>query len=106
MSVNSKGIGIKILASSVDIDGATINADGDGLHLYITSKGKAVGMMILALTVNNADVTSKTAAALHVDSKADIGDPIELNNSTLTGPTAIKTVDGALLDRKGYQYNA
>ncbi|ENG5596342.1 autotransporter-associated beta strand repeat-containing protein, partial [Salmonella enterica subsp. enterica serovar Bareilly] len=89
MSVNSKGIGIKILASSVDIDGATINTDGDGI--FITSKGKSSWYDDTnALTVNNADVTSKTAAALHVDSKTNINDPIELNNSTLTGPTAIK----------------
>ncbi|EIR7336257.1 fibronectin-binding autotransporter adhesin ShdA [Salmonella enterica subsp. enterica serovar London] len=89
MSVNSKGIGIKILASSVYIDGATINADGDGI--FITSKGKSSWYDDTnALTVNNADVTSKTAAALHVDSKTNINDPIELNNSTLTGPTAIK----------------
>ncbi|EDP2139629.1 fibronectin-binding autotransporter adhesin ShdA [Salmonella enterica subsp. enterica serovar Newport] len=89
MSVNSKGIGIKILASSVDIDGATINADGDGI--FITSKGKSSWYDDTnALTVNNADVTSKTAAALHVDSKTNINDPIELNNSTFTGPTAIK----------------
>ncbi|EMY5129430.1 fibronectin-binding autotransporter adhesin ShdA [Salmonella enterica] len=89
MSVNSKGIGIKILASSVDIDGATINADGDGI--FITSKGKSSWYDDTnALTVNNADVTSKTAAALHVDSKTNINDPIELNNSTLTGSTAIK----------------
>ncbi|EGJ2211983.1 fibronectin-binding autotransporter adhesin ShdA [Salmonella enterica] len=89
MSVNSKGIGIKILASSVDIDGATINADGDGI--FITSKGKSSWYDDTnALTVNNADVTSKTAAVLHVDSKTNINDPIELNNSTLTGPTAIK----------------
>ncbi|EHZ4863011.1 fibronectin-binding autotransporter adhesin ShdA [Salmonella enterica subsp. enterica serovar Lome] len=89
MSVNSKGIGIKILASSVDIDGATINADGDGI--FITSKGKSSWYDDTnALTVNNADVTSKTAAALHVDSNTNINDPIELNNSTLTGPTAIK----------------
>ncbi|EBU8905195.1 fibronectin-binding autotransporter adhesin ShdA [Salmonella enterica subsp. enterica] len=89
MSVNSKGIGIKILASSVDIDGTTINADGDGI--FITSKGKSSWYDDTnALTVNNADVTSKTAAALHVDSKTNINDPIELNNSTLTGPTAIK----------------
>ncbi|EIR3588044.1 fibronectin-binding autotransporter adhesin ShdA [Salmonella enterica] len=89
MSVNSKGIGIKILASSVDIDGATINADVDGI--FITSKGKSSWYDDTnALTVNNADVTSKTAAALHVDSKTNINDPIELNNSTLTGPTAIK----------------
>ncbi|EOM1523646.1 fibronectin-binding autotransporter adhesin ShdA [Salmonella enterica subsp. enterica serovar Bareilly] len=89
MSVNSKGIGIKILASSMDIDGATINTDGDGI--FITSKGKSSWYDDTnALTVNNADVTSKTAAALHVDSKTNINDPIELNNSTLTGPTAIK----------------
>ncbi|ECS5738316.1 fibronectin-binding autotransporter adhesin ShdA [Salmonella enterica subsp. enterica serovar Lika] len=89
MSVNSKGVGVKGIASSVDIDGATINADGDGI--FITSKGKSSWYDDTnALTVNNADVTSKTAAALHVDSKTNINDPIELNNSTLTGPTAIK----------------
>ncbi|EBP1711895.1 fibronectin-binding autotransporter adhesin ShdA [Salmonella enterica] len=89
MSVNSKGVGVKGIASSVDIDGATINADGDGI--FITSKGKSSWYDDTnALTVKNADVTSKTAAALHVDSKTNINDPIELNNSTLTGPTAIK----------------
>ncbi|ECC3678486.1 fibronectin-binding autotransporter adhesin ShdA [Salmonella enterica subsp. enterica] len=89
MSVNSKGVGVKGIASSVDIDGATINADGDGI--FITSKGKSSWYDDTnALTVKNADVTSKTAAALHVDSKTNINDPIELNNSTLTGSTAIK----------------
>ncbi|EAM5322220.1 fibronectin-binding autotransporter adhesin ShdA [Salmonella enterica] len=89
MSVNSKGVGVKGIASSVEINGATITADDDGI--LMTSQGKSSWYDDTnALTVNNADVTSKTAAALHVDSKTNINDPIELNNSTLTGPTAIK----------------
>ncbi|EHF0310633.1 autotransporter outer membrane beta-barrel domain-containing protein [Salmonella enterica] len=89
MSVNSKGVGVKGIASSVEINGATITADDDSI--LMTSQGKSSWYDDTnALTVNNADVTSKTAAALHVDSKTNINDPIELNNSTLTGPTAIK----------------
>ncbi|MDJ5245729.1 fibronectin-binding autotransporter adhesin ShdA [Salmonella enterica] len=89
MSVNSKGVGVKGIASSVEINGATITADNDGI--LMTSQGKSSWYDDTnALTVKNADVTSKTAAALHVDSKTNINDPIELNNSTLTGPTAIK----------------
>ncbi|EEO9897170.1 fibronectin-binding autotransporter adhesin ShdA [Salmonella enterica] len=89
MIVNSKGVGVKGIASSVEIDGATITADDDGI--LMTSQGKSSWYDDAnALTVNNADVNSKTAAALHVDSKTNINDPIELNNSTLTGPTAIK----------------
>ncbi|EKR0125935.1 fibronectin-binding autotransporter adhesin ShdA [Salmonella enterica] len=89
MSVNSKGVGVKGIASGVEINGATITADNDGI--LMTSQGKSSWYDDTnALTVNNADVTSKTAAALHVDSKTNINDPIELNNSTLTGPTAIK----------------
>ncbi|MEX8821963.1 autotransporter-associated beta strand repeat-containing protein, partial [Salmonella enterica] len=89
MSVNSKGVGVKGIASSVEINGATITADDDGI--LMTSQGKSSWYDDTnALTVNNADVTSKNAAALHVDSKTNINDPIELNNSTLTGPTAIK----------------
>ncbi|HFJ3326830.1 TPA: fibronectin-binding autotransporter adhesin ShdA [Salmonella enterica] len=89
MSVNSKGVGVKGIASSVEINGATITADDDGILMI--SQGKSSWYDDTnALTVNNADVTSKTAAALHVDSKTNINDPIELNNSTLTGPTAIK----------------
>ncbi|MDX8916472.1 fibronectin-binding autotransporter adhesin ShdA [Salmonella enterica] len=89
MSVISKGVGVKGIASSVEINGATITADDDGI--LMTSQGKSSWYDDTnALTVNNADVTSKNAAALHVDSKTNINDPIELNNSTLTGPTAIK----------------
>ncbi|EOX8504412.1 fibronectin-binding autotransporter adhesin ShdA [Salmonella enterica] len=89
MIVNSKGVGVKGIASSVEIVGATITADDDGI--LMTSQGKSSWYDDAnALTVNNADVNSKTAAALHVDSKTNINDPIELNNSTLTGPTAIK----------------
>ncbi|EED3355032.1 fibronectin-binding autotransporter adhesin ShdA [Salmonella enterica subsp. enterica] len=88
MIVNSKGIGVKGIASSVEIDGATITADDDGI--LMTSQGKSGWYDDTnALTVNNANVASQTAA-LHVDSKTNINDPIELTNSTLTGPTAIK----------------
>lgn len=88
MIVNSKGVGVKGIASSVEIDGATITADDDGI--LMTSQGKSGWYDDTnALTVNNANVASQTAA-LHVDSKTNINDPIELTNSTLTGPTAIK----------------
>ncbi|EED2875333.1 fibronectin-binding autotransporter adhesin ShdA [Salmonella enterica subsp. enterica] len=88
MIVNSKGVGVKGITSSVEIDGATITADDDGI--LMTSQGKSGWYDDTnALTVNNANVASQTAA-LHVDSKTNINDPIELTNSTLTGPTAIK----------------
>ncbi|HFG7811113.1 TPA: fibronectin-binding autotransporter adhesin ShdA [Salmonella enterica subsp. enterica serovar Java] len=88
MAINSKGIGIKILASSVDIDGATINADGDGI--FITSKGKSSWYDdINALTVNKAQVNSETIA-LHVDSGTTINDPIVLTDSTFDAPEVIK----------------
>lgn len=88
MIVNSKGVGVKGITSSVEIDGATITADDDGI--LMTSQGKSGWYDYTnALTVNNANVASQTAA-LHVDSKTNINDPIELTNSTLTGPTAIK----------------
>ncbi|EBY0372055.1 autotransporter outer membrane beta-barrel domain-containing protein [Salmonella enterica subsp. enterica serovar Toulon] len=93
MIVNSKGVGVKGIASSVDINGATITADDDGI--LMTSQGKSSWYTDTnALTVNNADITSQTAA-LHVDSKTNINDPIELTNSTLTGPTAIKLESAA-----------
>ncbi|EHB7351623.1 fibronectin-binding autotransporter adhesin ShdA, partial [Salmonella enterica subsp. enterica serovar Infantis] len=42
-----------------------------------------------ALTVSDANVTSKTVA-LNIDGSTTINDPIELTNSTFTAPTAIK----------------
>ncbi|EJD2459437.1 fibronectin-binding autotransporter adhesin ShdA, partial [Salmonella enterica] len=66
----------------------TINADGDGI--FITSKRKLDGYEDLnALTVSDANVTSKTVA-LNIDGSTTINDPIELTNSTFTAPTAIK----------------
>ncbi|EIF6193521.1 fibronectin-binding autotransporter adhesin ShdA [Salmonella enterica subsp. enterica serovar Livingstone] len=95
MAINSKGIGIKILASSVDIDGATINADGDGI--FITSKGKSGGYDdINALTVNKAQVNSETIA-LHVDSGTTINDPIVLTDSTFDAPEVIKLGSKAVI---------
>ncbi|MCQ3788755.1 autotransporter outer membrane beta-barrel domain-containing protein, partial [Salmonella enterica subsp. enterica serovar Indiana] len=95
MAINSKGIGIKILASSVDINGATINADGDGI--FITSKGKSGGYDdINALTVNKAQVNSETIA-LHVDSGTTINDPIVLTDSAFDAPAVIKLGSKAVI---------
>lgn len=87
-TINSSGIGIKSSASILNIDGATINANKDGI--IITSKGKT-GFYddLSALTTNDTDVTSKTIA-LNIDSGTTINDPIKLTNSTFTAPTAIK----------------
>ncbi|HAB5170471.1 TPA_asm: fibronectin-binding autotransporter adhesin ShdA [Salmonella enterica subsp. enterica] len=95
MAINSKGIGIKILASSVDIDGATINADGDGI--FITSKGKSSWYDdINALTVNKAQVNSDTIA-LHVDTGTTINDPIVLTDSAFDAPEVIKLGSKAVI---------
>ncbi|MBJ5192061.1 hypothetical protein JGF80_24140, partial [Salmonella enterica subsp. enterica serovar Mbandaka] len=81
-NITSAGTGVYILASDARIDGATINADGDGI--FITSKRKLDGYEDLnALTVSNANVTSK-AVALNLDGSTTINDPIELTNSTFT----------------------
>ncbi|EEH8168324.1 fibronectin-binding autotransporter adhesin ShdA [Salmonella enterica subsp. enterica serovar Newport] len=85
-NITSAGTGVYILASDARIDGATINADG----IFITSKRKLDGYEDLnALTVSDANVTSKTVA-LNIDGSTTINDPIELTNSTFTAPTAIK----------------
>ncbi|WP_077915517.1 fibronectin-binding autotransporter adhesin ShdA, partial [Salmonella enterica] len=87
-NITSAGTGVYILASDARIDGATINADGDGI--FITSKRKLDGYEDLnALTVSDANVTSKTVA-LNIDGSTTINDPIKLTNSTFTAPTAIK----------------
>ncbi|EDW2625380.1 fibronectin-binding autotransporter adhesin ShdA [Salmonella enterica subsp. enterica] len=87
-NITSDGTGVYILASDARIDGATINADGDGI--FITSKKRSTSYEDLnALTVSDANVTSKTVA-LNVDGSTTINDPIKLTNSTFTAPTAIK----------------
>ncbi|HHX9804640.1 TPA: fibronectin-binding autotransporter adhesin ShdA [Salmonella enterica subsp. enterica] len=87
-NITSAGTGVYILASDANIDGATINADGDGI--FITSKKRNTSYEDLnALTVSDANVTSKTVA-LNVDGSTTINDPIKLTNSTFTAPTAIK----------------
>ncbi|EDS6729098.1 fibronectin-binding autotransporter adhesin ShdA [Salmonella enterica subsp. enterica serovar Meleagridis] len=87
-NITSAGTGVYILASDARIDGATINADGDGI--FITSKKKSSWYEdINALTVSDANVTSKTVA-LNVDGSTTINDPIKLTNSTFAAPTAIK----------------
>ncbi|EDV9994357.1 fibronectin-binding autotransporter adhesin ShdA [Salmonella enterica subsp. enterica] len=87
-NITSAGTGVYILASDARIDGATIKADGDGI--FITSKKKSSWYEdINALTVSDANITSKTVA-LNVDGSTTINDPIKLTNSTFTAPTAIK----------------
>ncbi|MDM2844366.1 autotransporter outer membrane beta-barrel domain-containing protein [Citrobacter sp. Cpo090] len=87
MVVNSAGIGVYGIGSAVNIDGATINAENDGIKM--TSVGQSPFYADLtSLSVKNATVTSDTAA-LHVDSNTKITSPITLTDVTLTGPTAI-----------------
>ncbi|WP_370615678.1 autotransporter outer membrane beta-barrel domain-containing protein [Citrobacter portucalensis] len=87
MVVNSAGIGVYGIGSAVNIDGATINAENDGIKM--TSVGQSPFYADLtSLSVKNATVTSDTVA-LHVDSNTKITSPITLTDVTLTGPTAI-----------------
>ncbi|APV87710.1 fibronectin-binding autotransporter adhesin ShdA [Salmonella enterica] len=103
MGIESEGIGIKSARSSVNIDGATVEAKGDGI--LMTTGGSTFYSDISGLTVNNADVTSDNAAALHVDSKVLIASPITLTNSTLTGPTAIRLESAATVEAKNTTLN-
>ncbi|EGY1703745.1 fibronectin-binding autotransporter adhesin ShdA [Salmonella enterica] len=87
-NITSAGTGVYIVASDARINDVTINADSDGI--FITSKRKLDGYEDLnALTVSDANITSKTVA-LNVDGSTTINDPIKLTNSTFTAPTAIK----------------
>ncbi|NYY68662.1 hypothetical protein, partial [Salmonella enterica] len=79
MVITSEDIGIKSAKSSVNIDGATIIAKGDGI--LMTTGGSSFYSNNSGLTVNNADVTSDDAAALHVDKNTVIEKPITLTDS-------------------------
>ncbi|EDV8695734.1 fibronectin-binding autotransporter adhesin ShdA [Salmonella enterica] len=103
MVINSKDIGIKSAKSSVNIDGATIIAKGDGI--LMTTGGSSFYSNNSGLTVNNADVTSDDAAALHVDKNTVIEKPITLTDSTLTGPTAIKLDNAATVEANNTTLN-
>ncbi len=94
-NITSAGMGVYILASDARIDGATINADGDGI--FITSKRKLDGYEDLnALTVNKAQVNSDTIA-LHVDTGTTINAPIVLTDSTFEAPEVIKLGSKAVI---------
>ncbi|EGL5448354.1 fibronectin-binding autotransporter adhesin ShdA [Salmonella enterica] len=103
MVINSKDIGIKSAKSSVNIDGATIIAKGDGI--LMTTGGSSFYSNNSGLTVNNADVTSDDAAALHVDKNTVIEKPITLTDSTLTGSTAIKLDNAATVEANNTTLN-
>ncbi|EDR6740217.1 fibronectin-binding autotransporter adhesin ShdA, partial [Salmonella enterica subsp. enterica] len=103
MVINSKDIGIKSAKSSVNIDGATIIAKGDGI--LMTTGGSSFYSNNSGLTVNNADVTSDDAAALHVDKNTVMEKPITLTDSTLTGPTAIKLDNAATVEANNTTLN-
>ncbi|HCC1228451.1 TPA: autotransporter outer membrane beta-barrel domain-containing protein [Salmonella enterica subsp. enterica serovar Paratyphi C] len=94
-NITSAGTGVYILASDARIDGATINADGDGI--FITSKRKLDGYEDLnALTVNKAQVNSDTIA-LHVDTGTTINAPIVLTDSIFEAPEVIKLGSKAVI---------
>ncbi|END5289519.1 fibronectin-binding autotransporter adhesin ShdA [Salmonella enterica] len=94
-NITSAGTGVYILASDARIDGATINADGDGI--FITSKRKLDGYEDLnALTINKAQVNSDTIA-LHVDTGTTINAPIVLTDSTFEAPEVIKLGSKAVI---------
>ncbi|EIP4801258.1 fibronectin-binding autotransporter adhesin ShdA [Salmonella enterica] len=94
-NITSAGTSVYILASDARIDGATINADGDGI--FITSKRKLDGYEDLnALTVNKAQVNSDTIA-LHVDTGTTINAPIVLTDSTFEAPEVIKLGSKAVI---------
>ncbi|WP_183076022.1 fibronectin-binding autotransporter adhesin ShdA [Salmonella enterica] len=103
MVITSEDIGIKSAKSSVNIDGATIIAKGDGI--LMTTGGSSFYSNNSGLTVNNADVTSDDAAALHVDKNTVIEKPIILTDSTLTGPTAIKLDNAATVEANNTTLN-
>ncbi|EKF7275305.1 autotransporter outer membrane beta-barrel domain-containing protein [Salmonella enterica] len=103
MVINSKDIGIKSAKSSVNIDGTTIIAKGDGI--LMTTRGSSFYSNNSGLTVNNADVTSDDAAALHVDKNTVIEKPITLTDSTLTGSTAIKLDNAATVEANNTTLN-
>ncbi|EKE2799997.1 fibronectin-binding autotransporter adhesin ShdA [Salmonella enterica subsp. enterica serovar Georgia] len=103
MFIKSEGIGVKSARSSVNIDGATVEAKGDGI--LMTTGGSTFYSNISGLTVENADVTSSDAAALHVDKNTVIETPITLTDSTLTGPTAIKLDNAATVEAKNTTLN-
>ncbi|HAF5935653.1 TPA: fibronectin-binding autotransporter adhesin ShdA [Salmonella enterica] len=103
MVIKSEGIGIKSARSSVIIDGATVEAKGDGI--LMTTGGSTFYSNISELTVNNADVTSLDAAVLHVDKNTVIETPITLTNSTLTGSTAIKLDNAATVQANNTTLN-
>ncbi len=103
MVITSEDIGIKSAKSSVNIDGATIIAKGDGI--LMTTGGSSFYSNNSGLTVNNADVTSDDAAALHVDKNTVIEKPITLTDSTLTGQTAIKLDNAAIVEANNTTLN-
>ncbi|EJY5004556.1 fibronectin-binding autotransporter adhesin ShdA [Salmonella enterica] len=103
MVITSEDIGIKSAKSSVNIDGATIIAKGDGI--LMTTGGSSFYSNNSGLTVNNADVTSDDAAALHVDKNTVIEKPITLTDSTLTGSTAIKLDSAATVEANNTTLN-
>ncbi|EID3147225.1 fibronectin-binding autotransporter adhesin ShdA [Salmonella enterica] len=103
MVITSEDIGIKSAKSSVNIDGATIIAKGDGI--LMTTGGSSFYSNNSGLTVNNADVTSDDAAALHVDKNTVIEKPITLTDSTLTGQTAIKLDNAATVEANNTTLN-
>ncbi|EKE2773610.1 fibronectin-binding autotransporter adhesin ShdA [Salmonella enterica subsp. enterica serovar Truro] len=93
-NITSAGTGVYILASDARIDGATINADGDGI--FITSKKRSTSYEDLnALTISNSVINADTdktgqGIALHIDADTTINGPIVVTDSTFEAPEVIK----------------
>ncbi|EAB8045063.1 fibronectin-binding autotransporter adhesin ShdA [Salmonella enterica subsp. enterica] len=93
-NITSAGTGVYILASDARIDGATINADGDGI--FITSKKRNTSYEDLnALTISNSVINADTdktgqGIALHIDADTTINGPIVVTDSTFEAPEVIK----------------
>ncbi|EIX6637262.1 fibronectin-binding autotransporter adhesin ShdA [Salmonella enterica] len=93
-NITSAGTGVYILASDARIDGATINADGDGI--FVTSKKRNTSYEDLnALTISNSVINADTdktgqGIALHIDADTTINGPIVVTDSTFEAPEVIK----------------
>lgn len=103
--INSGGIGVYGVASTVNIDGATIDAQKDGILMASDGPDKSSFSDDLStLTVNNALVKSVDGAALHVD-KGTVIAPITITDSTFTATNAIELESNATVEASNTRLN-
>ncbi|EDR4289537.1 fibronectin-binding autotransporter adhesin ShdA [Salmonella enterica subsp. enterica serovar Javiana] len=90
--------------SNLTLNGGSVQVEGN-YGILMTTGGSSFYSNNSGLTVNNADVTSDDAAALHVDKNTVIEKPITLTDSTLTGSTAIKLDSAATVEANNTTLN-